>query len=62
MNAAEARGAAPDTVRHETRTVLNSFPPEEFPALTQLADHLTAPTMNERFTRGLRALLDGLTT
>ncbi|QIS09634.1 TetR/AcrR family transcriptional regulator [Nocardia arthritidis] len=60
MNAAEARGAVPETVLAETAAVLRSLPPEEFPSVVALAEHLVAPTMDERFDRGLRALLGGL--
>ncbi|WP_214409184.1 TetR/AcrR family transcriptional regulator [Sphaerisporangium fuscum] len=60
MNAAEARGAAPEEVLAQANRELKALPAEEFPSLLLVADDLTARTMEERFRLGLDLTLSGL--
>jgi AcrR family transcriptional regulator len=46
--------------RHQLHAFFRSLPPERFPALTALGQHVWANNRDERFTAGLDTLLAGL--
>jgi TetR/AcrR family tetracycline transcriptional repressor len=46
--------------RHQLHAFFRSLPPDRFPALTVLGEHVWADNRNERFTAGLDTLLAGL--
>ncbi|MFI0220377.1 TetR/AcrR family transcriptional regulator C-terminal domain-containing protein [Streptomyces lydicus] len=60
LSAAVARGVDPRQYLDEMRAELDDLDPDEFPHAHALADALTRPGMDERFTFGLNCLLAGL--
>jgi AcrR family transcriptional regulator len=46
--------------RQQLHTFLRSLPPDRFPALASLGEHIWVPDRDERFTTNLQTLIDGL--
>jgi TetR/AcrR family tetracycline transcriptional repressor len=55
-----ARDQQADELRELGTRWYRALPPERYPRLVALAEHLFAPTMEQRFEFGLATLLDGL--
>ncbi|MEU5437995.1 TetR/AcrR family transcriptional regulator [Streptomyces sp. NPDC020719] len=60
MSGAVARGETPRDYLEEVREELEELSQESFPHTVALAEHLTGPGNDDRFTFGLSCLLDGL--
>ncbi|MER7467393.1 TetR/AcrR family transcriptional regulator C-terminal domain-containing protein [Streptomyces sp. NPDC097981] len=62
LSASEAMGAGRREVATAAGEQLRRLPQETFPNLVALADDLTDPSMEARFSFALERLLDGLST
>lgn len=62
MRAVEALGGTHADAMHAVSDELSELPPETFPHLAEVSDHLTAMQLDERFDWGLACILDGLET
>ncbi|MET9469930.1 TetR/AcrR family transcriptional regulator [Streptomyces sp. NPDC006544] len=62
ISASEAMGASRQEAATAVGEQFRRLPPDSFPSLVALADHLTGPSMEDRFSFGLERLLDGLST
>ncbi|MFE2283820.1 TetR/AcrR family transcriptional regulator [Streptomyces sp. NPDC059443] len=62
VSASEAMGASRQEAAGAVGEQLRRLPQDSFPSLVALADDLTGPSMEARFSFGLERLLDGLST
>ncbi|MFD7835269.1 TetR/AcrR family transcriptional regulator [Streptomyces sp. NPDC059761] len=62
ISASEAMGASRREAATAAGEQLRRLPQDSFPSLVALADDLTGPSMEARFSFGLERLLDGLST
>ncbi|MFB6485073.1 TetR/AcrR family transcriptional regulator [Streptomyces virginiae] len=62
VSASEAMGASRREAATAAGEQLRRLPQDSFPSLVALADDLTDPSMEDRFSFGLERLLDGLST
>ncbi|MFF2073761.1 TetR/AcrR family transcriptional regulator C-terminal domain-containing protein [Kitasatospora sp. NPDC058162] len=60
LSAAEALGASRRDIAADAGNLFRGLPPEQYPNLTDLADHITGPDMDARFDFCVQRVLDGL--
>ncbi|MBD0693245.1 TetR/AcrR family transcriptional regulator C-terminal domain-containing protein [Streptomyces sp. CBMA123] len=60
LSAAEVLGTSRRDIAEDAGNLFRSLPPEQYPNLTDLADHITGPNMDARFDFCVHRVLDGL--